>query len=77
MVVVFTPLEGVASASHRIDKSRHLSDGNSFPPASEPADAMKSCTRSTCYVVQCRNEPEVQCALHEARVEQITLVAHE
>ena len=38
MVVVFTPLEGVASASHRIDKSRHLSDGNSFPPASEPAD---------------------------------------
>ena len=27
MVVVFTPLEGVASASHRIDKSRHLSDG--------------------------------------------------
>ena len=38
MVVVFTPLEGVASASHRIDKSRHLSDGNSFPPSSEPAD---------------------------------------
>ena len=38
MVVVFTPLEGVASASHRIDKSRHLSDGNSRPPASEPAD---------------------------------------
>ena len=38
MVVVFTPLEGVASASHRIDKSRHLSDGNSLPPASEPAD---------------------------------------
>ena len=38
MVVVFTPLEGNASASHMIDKSRHLSDGNSRPPASEPAD---------------------------------------
>ena len=34
MVVVFTPLEGNASASHMIDKSRHLSDGNSLAPVS-------------------------------------------
>ena len=46
MVVVFTPLEGVASASHRIDKSRHLSDGNSLQPASEPPPTTRSSARA-------------------------------
>jgi hypothetical protein len=36
MVVVFTPLEGNASASHMIDKSRHLSDGTARAPSTRP-----------------------------------------